>query len=580
MPDETTLNTTDPPKKKRYHGRPAKRARKPKTPPTASASTTSPVTLGPKTPEKDYQFPLKRKPGAGRPRKAPPPPPEQFAPVETPTDAPPDMDVAMRKSTVGAPPKAKLNIQVTPKQRLFMEAKEDEVLYGGAAGGGKSYVQLLDNMVYALTYPGIKQLVLRRTFPELERSLIRTALEIYPQEIYKYNSSKHTMVFANGSLTDFGFCDNENDVHKYMSTEYDVIRFDEATHFTEYMYLYLKSRVRGTNKFPKQIKSSSNPGNVGHTFFKSRFIDIAPPQTLYHTPPNRMGKSETRLFIPSKVTDNTFLMDSDPDYLMRLEALPEEERKALLDGSWDLYEGQFFPEFSRQTHVIRTLPPRTPDWRVYFTMDYGLDCFAGYFIAVDNHEYGYVLGEIYQPNVIISDAARMIKEKQKELGIEKVDMYLGPSDMWNRRQETGLSVADIFYQNGIKLYKTSRDRIDGWAATKEWLRPFLDEQGIRVAKIRILDTCINLIRTLPALQYDPNRPSDAAVTPHDVTHAPDALRYFCVYRSRANRKRPEESEALRRVNRELNNFNDNKMFDVYGKEEKDDNRRSYNPMYL
>ena len=532
-------------------------------------------------------FALRRKPGAGRPKKNPDPPPGPSEPLPTPEATPDqtDMSVGMRQHATGAAPKKNaINIQVTPKQRMFMDATEDEVLYGGAAGGGKSYVQLLDNMVYAMKYPGIKQLILRRTFPELERSLIRTALELYPQSIYTYNSSKHTMTFANGSLTDFGFCDNETDVHKYMSTEYDVIRFDEATHFTEYMYLYLKSRVRGANRFPKQIKSSSNPGNVGHQFFKSRFIDIAPPQSIYRTPPNRLGKSETRLFIPSKVTDNTFLMDSDPDYLMRLESLPEEERKALLDGSWDLYEGQFFPEFSRSVHVIDTLPRRTPDWRIYFTMDYGLDCFAGYFIAVDNHEYAYVFGELYKPNVIISDAARMIKAKQKELGIDKVDMYLGPSDMWNRRQETGLSVADIFVQNGIRLYKTSRDRIDGWAATKEWMRPFLDEQGIKVAKLRIHSSCVNLIRTLPALQYDPNRPNDAAVTPHDVTHAPDALRYFCVYRSRANRKRPEESLELQRINRELNGFNDNKMFDLYSKKEDDDDgsitRRSYNPMYL
>lgn len=444
-----------------------------------------------------------------------------------------------------------------------MDARQDEVLYGGAAGGGKSYVQLLDNLVYAATYPGIKQLILRRTFPELEHSLIRTMLEIYPKEMYSYNSSKHTVTFHNGSLTDFGFCDNEKDVYKYMSTEYDIIRLDESTHFTQYMYEYLRTRIRGANDFPKQIKCSTNPGNVGHQFFKSRFIDVAPPMETFIIKNERTGRESTRLFIPSKVTDNTFLMEADPDYVNRLEDLPEEERKALLDGSWDLYEGQFFPEFKREVHVIDELPKPDKSWRIYFTMDYGLDMFAGYFIAVDNHERAYVLGEIYQPNIIISEAAKLIKEKEKALSIEKVDQYLAPSDLWARRQETGRSVADIFRENKIILSKTSRDRIDGWAAVKEWLHPFVDEQGITISKIRIYKSCVNLIRTLPALQYDEHRMNDAATQPHEITHAPDALRGFCVYRSRFNKEQPVPNENERYKEHELDEFTSNEMFDVY-----------------
>lgn len=348
------------------------------------------------------------------------------------------------------------------------------------------------------------------------------------------------------------------------------------------MYLYLQSRVRGANAFPKQMKSSTNPGNVGHQFFKSRFIDPSPAMKAFEIRDGHR-RPRSRLFIPAKVQDNKFLMEADPEYIERLEDLPEEEKRALLDGSWDLYEGQFFPEFSRKVHVIQNMPPRTKDWRVYFTMDYGLDMFAGYFIAVDSHDRAYVLGEIYEPNVIISEAAKMIKAKQASLHVPKVDMYLGPSDMWNRRQETGKSVADIFYDNGIKLYKTSRDRVDGWAATKEWLAPFDDEQGIKVAKIRILDTCVNLIRCLPALQYDENRPNDAATTPHEITHAPDALRGFCVYRSRANREAPVPSEEYLREQKEINDFNSNSMFDAYGGKKDNDNSNfggSYNPMYL
>lgn len=475
-----------------------------------------------------------------------------------------------------------MNIEVTKKQRLFMDAREDEVLYGGAAGGGKSYVQLIDSLVYAITYPGIKQLILRRSFPELERSLIRVMLEMYPQKIYSYNSSKHTARLNNGSIIDFGFCDNESDVYKYQSAEYDVIRIDECTHFTQSMYEYLRTRIRGANKFPKQMKCSTNPGNVGHQYFKGRFIDCMPPMTRYEVENPRTGKVQTRLFIPSKVTDNKFLMEADPDYVARLEDLPDEQRKALLDGSWDLYEGQFFPEFSREIHVVREMPKRTKDWRVYFTMDYGLDMFAGLFIACDTKDNAYVLGEIYKPNIIISEAAKLIALRRRQLGIVKCDEYLAPSDMWARRQETGMSVADIFRTNGILLHKTSRDRIDGWAATKEWLHPYKDEQGIMTARLHIHESCVNLIRTLPALQYDPNRPSDAATKPHELTHMPDALRSFCVYRSRGNREREEPSYESRMTDREINTFNSNEMFNIYGVKNDDysNGNSSYNPMYL
>lgn len=476
-----------------------------------------------------------------------------------------------------------MNITVTPKQRLFMDSRDDEVLFGGAAGGGKSYVQLIDNLVYAAQYPGIKQLILRRTFPELERSLIRTFLELYPKEMYSYNTSKHTITFHNGSLTDFGFCDNEKDVYKYQSMEYDVIRIDEATHFSGTMYEYLRSRIRGANSFPKQTKCSTNPGNVGHQYFKSRFIDICPPNHSYKVTNPRTGKTQSRLFIPSKVTDNTFLMEADPEYINRLEDLPEEERKALLDGSWDLYEGQFFPEFSRNIHVVSEIPKLHKDDRIYFTMDYGLDMFAGYFIAMTPRETAYVFGEIYEPNIIISDAAKMITQRQKDLNIKKIDQYLAPSDMWNRRQESGLSVADIFWQNGIRLSKTSRDRVDGWAATKEWLKPIKDEVGNPTAKLQIQENCVNLIRCLPALQYDPRRPSDAATSPHEITHAPDALRSFCVYRSHANRVIPDPTEEQIAAKLAERRFTSDAMFDVYNYDRDDrdvSSDNTYNPMYL
>jgi hypothetical protein len=150
----------------------------------------------------------------------------------------------------------KIKLSVTKKQKLFIDASESEVLFGGAAGGGKSWGQIVDALLFALRYPGSKQLILRRTFAELDKSLIRTSLSLYPREIYTFNSSSHTGRFKNGSVIDFGYCATENDVYQYQSAEYDVVRFDELTHFTEAQYVYLISRVRGANSMAETCSVS------------------------------------------------------------------------------------------------------------------------------------------------------------------------------------------------------------------------------------------------------------------------------------------------------------------------------------
>lgn len=401
-----------------------------------------------------------------------------------------------------------------------MNATQTEVLYGGAAGGGKSYAQLLDALIYACKYRKSKQLILRRTFPELERSLIRVSRELYPKELATYNEAKHVWRFKNGSLIEFGYCQQESDVTQYQSAEYDTIRFDELTHFTEYMYLYLFSRLRGANTFPKQIKSSTNPGGVGHVWVKERFIDPAPPLT-------EIKSSEgTRIFIPAKVQENKFLMESDPGYIRTLDNLPENERKALRDGEWNLFEGRFFTEWDPAIHIMK--PFAIPkEWRRVFVMDYGLDMLAGYWIALDYVGNAYVYREVYQSNLIISSAAALIKELS---GTDKLEDLCAPPDLWNRRQETGRSVADIFAENGIYLRKVNNGREQGWLDLREWLKVVPDETGAQSARLRIFENCRNIIRCLPAVQYDPKNPNDIANDPHELTHGPDALRYFAASR--------------------------------------------------
>ncbi len=421
---------------------------------------------------------------------------------------------AKRKKSAAAHP---IRLQITSRQLAFVRAEADEVLFGGAAGGGKSFAQLIDALVYALRYAGSQQLILRRTMPELERTLVRGALALYPSAIYRYAKSERTGRFINGSTIEFGYCDNEKDVYRYQSAEYDVVRFDELTHFTEEMYLYLLSRLRGVNGFPKQAKSTSNPGNIGHAWVKRRFIDAAAPETT------AKEANGTRLFLPARVTDNVFLMKKDPGYLRRLCNLGEEERRRLLEGDWDVRAGQYFSEWRREKHVCA--PFEIPkEWTRIFTMDYGLDMLAGYWIALDETGRAYVYRELYESDRIISEAAGRILA-QTAPG-ERVALWLAPPDLWNRRQDSGRSAAELFASNGIVLTRASAARVPGWYALKE----LLGARGDGRPGLLFFENCVNAIRCVPALQHDAADPNDCANRPHELTHAPDALRYFAAHR--------------------------------------------------
>lgn len=424
-----------------------------------------------------------------------------------------------------------MKISITKKQEKFLKSDAFETLFGGAAGGGKSYGQLIDALLYALKYPKSKQIIFRSTFADLEKSLIRVSLDLYPLSIADYNSSKHTWRFNNGSIIDFGYIQYEKDVYQYQSAEYDVIRFDELTHFTEFMYTYMISRCRGANTYPKRIKSSTNPGGVGHAWVKERFIDIGEPNVI-HNCKLETGEEVTRIFIPSLVTDNKFMLEYDPDYIKRLDALPEKERKALKYGDWDIYDGMFFPEFKRSIHIIE--PFKIPDnWNRYIAMDYGLDMFAVLFIAIDTKGKAYVYNEIHKPNLIVSEAVQTLKSYMRQ---NKYKYIYAPPDLWNRNRDTGKSTAELFWEGGVDLTKASNNRIAGWLNVKEWLRvkKVRHEQTGELYEdsgLKIFSNCLNLIKYLPQLQHDEKEPNDVATEPHEPTHITDALRYFCVSRT-------------------------------------------------
>jgi hypothetical protein len=424
-----------------------------------------------------------------------------------------------------------INLEITPKQEEFIDSTATETLFGGAAGGGKSFVQVIDALLYALKYPKSKQIIFRNSYVELERSILRVMLEIYPRDFYKYNSTDHTFKFRNGSIIDCGYLENQSDVYKYQSAEYDVIRFDELTHFSEFIYTYMLSRLRGANNFPKYMKSSTNPTGAGRVWVKERFVDIGEPNKTHdiviRTKADGTPVISRRIFIPSKVQDNVFLMEKDPDYLSRLELLPESEKRGLLYGEWDYFEGQYFEEFKRDVHVCEPFPiPK--EWRKYRALDYGLDMLACVWVAVDSSRNCYVYKEVHESNLPISTAA----EKVNAFTLEDEDIYLtlAPPDLWGRSQETGRCRADLFYEAGLTLTKSRNDREAGWLAIKELLKQDLNGEP----RLHIFSNCTNLIKNLPALMRDTKKPSDAATEPHEITHICDALRYFSIYWTNPN----------------------------------------------
>lgn len=393
-----------------------------------------------------------------------------------------------------------IDIEITERQEAFINAKEDEVLYGGAAGGGKSYGQLIDAYLYALKYKGSKQLILRRTFPDLEKSLIRVSRDMYRRDLCEYNASKHTYRFINGSIIDFGYINNEADVYQFQSAEYHVIRFDELTHFTEFMYVYMLSRVRGADDYPKQVKSTTNPGNVGHGFVRARFIDIAPPDTVIQTPHG------TRRFIPAKVQDNKFLVDADPEYVRRLENLPEEEKKALLYGSWDVFKGQYFTEWNRDIHVIE--PFKIPaDWKRFRSMDWGYNdpCAIGWF-AVGPDQHIYMYRELTLQETLSRDVAKRMIELSEG---EKIAYTVASPDMWQHRGQSdieGESIAETFARNGVPLLKADNARVIGWQRVRENLAKAPDGKPY----VQVFKNCLKLIETIPLMIYDDKNLEDVA----------------------------------------------------------------------
>ena len=405
------------------------------------------------------------------------------------------------------------------RQKLFFASRARFTAYGGARGGGKSWALRRKLCALCLNFPGIRCLLVRRSYAELKSNHVRPILKEYAG-LAEYRDGEKCLFFPNKSTIALGYCSSNRDVLRYQGQEYDVIAIDEATQLSEYQFSVLKACLRGTDAFPRRMYLTCNPGGIGHAWVKRLFVD-----RIYHGD----ERAEDYAFIPAQVYDNPVLMHADPDYVRTLETLPEKLRAAWLHGSWDVFEGQFFPEFRQELHVCD--PSEIPTaLRCFAAADYGFDMLAALLLGVDHEGRLYVLSENCQPGLTLREAGEAIRDLC--LGA-RVEYVVASPDLWNRRQDTGRSGFEIMQAvPGMPPLTAADDRrVPGWRILREYLR---EENGR--TRLTVSSACRTLIESLPSLLCSAERPEDASGEPHAVTHAPEALRYAVMSRFAAYRE--------------------------------------------
>ena len=462
-----------------------------------------------------------------------------------------------------------LNIPApSEKQRRFFADRHKYVAYGGARGGGKSWAVRVKAVLLCFRYPGIKVMIVRRSYPELQENhilplceLLRVHSEDPERRLAQYSETKKQLAFPNGSRILFRYCDDERDAQRFQGTEVDVLFVDEATQQPEERMDRLRACVRGANDFPKRVYYTMNPGGEGHGWVKRLFIDRR----------FREGeRPEDYSFIPALATDNRALMRCDPDYVRRLESLPPRLREAWLYGRWDLFEGQFFEDFRarpdlalaqkhgftgteeelkrqrRFTHVIEPFDLSTSacrGWTIFRSYDFGYGRpFSCAWWAVDYDGVLYRVLELYGCTGTPNEGLRWTPERQfREIArLEREHPWLrgrvigGVADpsIWDGSR--GESVAETAGKWGLHFVPGENGRIPGWMQCHYRLQ--FDKQGW--PRMYVFDTCEAFIRTVPLLRFSKTVPEDLDTTGED--HAADEWRYACMSRPVTPMKPAEE----------------------------------------
>ena len=469
--------------------------------------------------------------------------------------------------------------QISDKQYAFLSSDKKHVGFGGARGGGKSWSVRTKAKILAATYPGIKLLIVRRTFPELVNNHINTLQEEL-NGIAKYNKTEKVFTFPNGSTIKFGYCNNDKDLLQYQGAEFDVIFLDEATQLQEMWIKKITACVRGVNDFPKRIYYTCNPGGASHGYFKRLFID--------HSYEDGEDPDEYA-FIQALVTDNKALMASQPDYIKQLEALPPKLKEAWLHGRWDIFEGQFFEDFRttpdiekcaaagitpeeavrqhRFTHVIEPFDLNAGDrrgWNIMRSYDFGYHKpFSLGYWAVDYDGVLYRIMEMYgctqTPDEGVKwspdEQFRKISEFEQQhpwlKGRKIVDSVADPA-IWDSSR--GESIAETAAKYGIYFTPGDNQRIPGWMQVHYRLQ--FDQNGY--ARMYVFNNCKAFIRTMPLMMYSETQPEDLDTKLED--HCPDEVRYMCMSRP-ISPIIPVESKTI--VSDPLNQFTDKQRRNGY-----------------
>lgn len=431
------------------------------------------------------------------------------------------------------------------KQQQFLLAKTKHIGFGGARGGGKSWAVRTKGKLLALQYAGIKILIVRRTYPELINNHIKV---LRPEllGIATYNDKNKELKFVNGSTINFTYCDNDKDLDRLQGQEYDVIFLDEATQLSEHQMKTITVCCRGVNNFPKRVYYTCNPGGQGHSYIKRIFID---KKYEHGEDPNDYT------FIQSLVTDNKVLMETQPDYIKQLEALPPKLRKAWLEGDWNIFEGMFFEEFRdtpdlelcqkagitpeeaylqrRFTHVIE--PFDIPfNWNIMRSYDFGYNkpWSLGYW-AIDFDGVLYRIMDVYGWNGNPDEGNKWTPDEQfkyiAELershpmlkGRKIVDSVADPA-IWDASR--GESIADTAMRYGIYFTPGDHERLAGWMQFHYRLQ--FDRNGY--PRMYFFKNCETSRRVIPLMMYSDTHPEDINTKLED--HCPDEIRYMCMTR--------------------------------------------------
>ena len=429
------------------------------------------------------------------------------------------------------------------KQILFLNSKVKHVAYGGARGGGKSWAVRVKAILLACHYAGIKILIVRRTYKELEGNHIRI-LKSMCRDLATYNSTSKILAFVNGSTIEFMYCARDGDLDRLQGLEYDIIFLDEAAQLSEFQMKAITATLRGVNDFPKRCYYTCNPGGQGHAYIKRVFIDR---QFLPTENP------DDYTFIQALVDDNTALMESQPEYLATLEALPAKLREAWRFGRWDVFEGQVFGEFRDDqehyfdrhwTHVIE--PFDIPDtWTIYRGLDWGYSKpFSVGWYAISPAGRMYRFRELYgctgEADTGVEWTVQQLGAKIRE--IEDTDEKLagrkifGVADPAIWKNDGGPSIAEQLEECGLYFDRGDHNRLPGKMQCH--YRLAIDEDGLPM--FYVFNTCKHFIRTIPALLYSETDVEDVDTKMED--HIYDEWRYVCMARPIAPRAKHPEQE--------------------------------------